>query len=238
MSYVFEDRLQKLEEMRRRGIEPYAYSYRVTHSSEEARRLFEGSDPENGPAVRVAGRITSLRAHGKTTFAHLADRAGRIQLYFRRDELGDDAYAVISLLDIGDWVGVEGSLFLTKTGEITIRAAAFEVLAKSLRPLPIGKEEVDEATGERIVHHGFTDLEQRYRQRYADLAVNPDVRGVFYKRTRLITALRQYLDATDDGHRSSFRLRRHTFGGRGLQAGLDEHDWAAVRERAYEGRGG
>ena len=195
MSYVFDDRLQKLEELRRRGIEPYAYSYSVSHSSGEAKQLFSASDPENGATVRVAGRITALRAHGKTTFAHLSDREGRIQLYFRRDELGDDSYAVINLLDIGDWIGVEGALFLTKTGEITIRAASFEMLAKSLRPLPVGKEEVNEETGERIVHHGFTDLEQRYRQRYADLAVNPGVRDVFMKRTRLVTALRQFLDA-------------------------------------------
>ena len=195
MSYVFEDRLQKLEELRRRGIEPYAYSYDVNHSSEQAKHAFEKANAEVGPTVRVAGRITALRAHGKTTFAHLADRSGRIQLYFRRDDLGEDTYGVIGLLDIGDWIGVEGSLFLTKTGEITIRAASFDMLAKSLRPLPVGKEEVNEQTGERIVHHGFNDVEQRYRQRYADLAVHQEVREVFYKRTRLVTALRQFLDA-------------------------------------------
>jgi lysyl-tRNA synthetase class 2 len=199
-SYVFEDRLRKLEEMRTRGIEPYAYSYEVTHSSAQATALYEslpGTEPgatEQSHPVRVAGRLVALRAHGKTTFAHLADRAGRIQLYFRVNDLGDGGYAILSLLDIGDWIGAEGTLFRTRTGEITVRVSAFDVLAKSLRPLPIGKEEVDEQSGERIVHSGFVDLEQRYRQRYADLAVHPEVREVFHKRARLITAMRRFLD--------------------------------------------
>ncbi len=198
--YVFEDRLRKLEQLRARGVEPFAYSYAVTHSSETARQAFLASETghtdghEDGASVRIAGRIVALRAHGKTTFAHLSDRDGRIQLYFRRDELGEDSYGILDLLDIGDWIGVAGTLFRTKTGEVTVRAASFELLAKSLRPLPFGKEEVTE-TGARVVHHGFTDLEQRYRQRYADLAVNPEVRAVFYKRTRLITAMRRFLDA-------------------------------------------
>ncbi|HEX6559207.1 MAG TPA: OB-fold nucleic acid binding domain-containing protein, partial [Longimicrobiales bacterium] len=194
-SYVLDDRLKKLEQLRERGIEPFAYSYHVTHSSDDAKALF--SDDENAEVVtvQVAGRLVALRAHGKTTFAHLSDRSGRIQLYFRKDELGEDAYGVLHLLDIGDWIGIAGTLFRTKTGEITIRVASFQVLAKSLRPLPMGKEEIDEQTGERIVHHGFTDVEQRYRQRYADLAVNPEIRDVFYRRTRLIAALRQFLDA-------------------------------------------
>jgi lysyl-tRNA synthetase class 2 len=197
-SYVFEDRLRKLEEMRARGIEPYAYSYRETHSSAAAQRLFleaeAAGNTEAEGAVRVAGRLVALRAHGKTTFAHLADRDGRIQLYFRINDLGDELYSLLALLDIGDWIGAEGTLFRTRTGEITVRISAFDVLAKSLRPLPIGKEEIDEQTGERIVHSGFVDLEQRYRQRYADLAVHAEVREVFYKRARLITAMRRFLD--------------------------------------------
>ena len=193
-SYVIEDRIKKMEALRERGVEPFAYSYRVTHSSVSAKALLPESDAESAEVVRVAGRIVGLRAHGKTTFAHLADRAGRIQLYFRINELGEDRYGLLSLLDIGDWIGVQGTLFRTKTGETTIRVTEFDVLAKSLRPLPFGKEEVDEATGERVVHSGFTDLEQRYRQRYADLAVNPEVREVFYTRTRVVTTLRQFLD--------------------------------------------
>ena len=195
-SYVVEDRLKKLEQLRERGVEPFAYSYAVTHTSTEAKALFTDapSDTEAPPIdVTVAGRLIALRAHGKTTFAHLSDRAGKIQLYFRKDELGEDRFAVLDLLDVGDWIGVAGTLMRTKTGEITIKVASFEVLAKSIRPLPIGKEETTES-GEKIVHSGFSDLEQRYRQRYADLAVHPEVREVFYKRTRLTTTLRRFLD--------------------------------------------
>lgn len=194
-SYVIEDRVRKLEQLRELGVEPFGYSYKVTHTSAQARELLADGKQEDSTRVQVAGRLVSMRGHGKTTFAHLTDRAGRIQLYFRKDELGDDAFAVLNLLDIGDWIGVQGSMMLTKTGEVTIRVSGFELLAKAIRPLPIGKEEVDEATGERIVHSGFTDLEQRYRQRYADLAVHPEVREVFYVRTRVITTLRRFLDA-------------------------------------------
>jgi lysyl-tRNA synthetase class 2 len=193
-SYVVADRLRKLEQLRERGIEPFAYSYDVTHSTAQAKELVPEGGTDSGAQVRTAGRLVSMRGHGKTSFAHLADRAGKIQLYFRKDELGEEAFAVLDLLDTGDWIGVSGTMMRTKTGEITIRVSGFAVLAKAIRPLPFGKEEVDEASGQRIVHSGFTDLEQRYRQRYADLAVNPQVREVFYKRTRVITALRQFLD--------------------------------------------
>ncbi len=194
-SYVVDDRIKKVEQLRERGIEPFAYSYAVTHSSAAARDLLADGKTEDSSEVRVAGRLVSMRGHGKTTFAHLSDRAGKIQLYFRKDELGDDAFATLNLLDTGDWIGVTGTMMLTKTGEQTIRVTAFQVLAKSVRPLPLGKEEVDEATGERVVHSGFSDVEQRYRQRYADLAVNPEVREVFYTRARVISTLRQFLDA-------------------------------------------
>jgi lysyl-tRNA synthetase, class II len=193
-SYVIEDRIRKLEQLRERGVEPFAYSYRVTHSSQQAKELLSENVHEDATTVRVAGRLVSMRGHGKTSFAHLSDRAGKIQLYFRKDELGDDAFGLLNLLDTGDWVGVEGTMMVTKTGEKTIKVASFELLAKSLRPLPFGKEEINEA-GERVVHSGFNDLEQRYRQRYADLAVNPEVREVFYARTRIVTTLRQFLDA-------------------------------------------
>ncbi|HET9440556.1 MAG TPA: amino acid--tRNA ligase-related protein, partial [Longimicrobiales bacterium] len=194
-SYVIEDRIRKLEQLRERGVDPFAYSYHVTHDSERARALLPEDTAEDATPVRIAGRLVSIRGHGKTCFAHLADRAGKIQLYFRKDELGEAAFGVLNLLDIGDWIGVAGTMMRTKTGEVTVRVSGLEVLAKAIRPLPFGKEEVDESTGERIVHSGFADLEQRYRQRYADLAVNPEVREVFYTRTRVITTLRQFLDA-------------------------------------------
>ncbi|MGH7443815.1 MAG: lysine--tRNA ligase [Longimicrobiales bacterium] len=197
---VVSDRLQKLEALRARGVEPYAYRYDVTHSAGAARRLFEEAETqgtlddakEAGP-VRIAGRLVSLRSHGRTLFADLGERDGRIQIYFRSRDLGE-RFEILDLLDIGDWIGVEGRLLRTRMGEVTVRVDTFELLAKSVRPLPFGKEETDAATGERRVHHGFTDVEQRYRQRYADLAVNPEVRRVFVARTRLVTALRRFLD--------------------------------------------
>jgi lysyl-tRNA synthetase class 2 len=140
----------------------------------------------------VAGRLVAWRGHGKTAFAHLADQAGRIQLYFRTDVLGAERFSVLDLLDIGDVIGVTGPLFRTRTGETTIRVESFELLAKSLRPLPFAKEEV--VDGQVIRHSGFADPEQRYRQRYADLAVNPDVRARFLARTRMVTAIRKFLD--------------------------------------------
>jgi lysyl-tRNA synthetase, class II len=194
-SYVIEDRVRKLEQLRALGVEPFGYSYDVTHTSAQAKDILAEGKSEDSTPVRIAGRLISMRGHGKTTFAHLSDRAGRIQLYFRKDEVGEAQFAVLSLLYIGDWIGVTGSMMLTKTGELTVRVATLEVLAKAIRPLPMGKEETDEATGERVVHSGFVDLEQRYRQRYADLAVNPEVREVFYTRTKVVTTLRQFLDA-------------------------------------------
>ena len=197
---AIEDRLAKIEELKRRGIEPFAYRYEVTYRTAPARSRFEEQeragtlgDDGVGETVRIAGRLQSMRSHGKTVFADLADREGRVQLYFRANDLGE-AFALLELLDPGDWIGVEGALFRTRAGEVTVRVAAFELLSKALRPLPFGKEEVDEETGERRVYGGFADVEQRYRQRYADLAVNPAVRDVFVARARIVTAIRRFLD--------------------------------------------
>ena len=143
---------------------------------------------------RWAGRMVGFRSHGKSAFADLEDHTGRVQVHFRRNLLGGDAYALLDLLDLGDWIGVEGTLFRTRMGQVTVRAERFRLLSKSLRPLPLGKVEVDAATGDRITHSGFADRESRYRQRYADLAVNPDVRQVFRTRTRIVTAIRRFLD--------------------------------------------
>jgi lysyl-tRNA synthetase, class II len=188
------DRLQKIEALREQGIPPYAYAYERTHSSAEALAAFEDAGEGDEIAVRVAGRIVSWRKMGKTTFAHVADASGRIQLFLRRDDLGDEAYGDLKLLDLGDWVGAEGTLFRTRTGEVSVRVSRLELLAKTVRPLPYGKEEVDPETGERIVHSGFADREQRYRQRYLDLAVNPETAEVVRQRAAIIRALRDYLD--------------------------------------------
>ncbi|MFQ5747532.1 MAG: lysine--tRNA ligase [Gemmatimonadota bacterium] len=188
------DRFAKLNRLRELGIEPYAYGFRRTGSLAEAFESFDETRDAEGPAVRVAGRILSMRDMGGSAFAHLGDRTGRLQVYVRKEDLGDSTREVLSLLDLGDWVGVEGPLFRTRTGEITVRVASLTLLAKTLRPLPLGKEERDEE-GRRRVHGGFSNVESRYRERYADLAVNPEVRDVFRTRARIISRLREVLDA-------------------------------------------
>ena len=194
LNFIMAARREKLDALRAAGVEPFAYSFARSHSAHEAVSLAPG-DPaaESTETVRVAGRVVSMRAHGKTTFAHLADASGRVQLYFRRDEIGDE-YSRLDLLDIGDVIGVTGVIFRTRSGEPTVRVSGFEILAKSLRPLPFGKEETA-ADGSVIRHSGFSDPEQRFRQRYADLAVNSEVRATFVARARMTGAVRTFLDA-------------------------------------------
>ena len=197
LNFVLKARREKLEALRAASVNPFAYSYAREHTAAEALALLppaaEGSvSDDEGPRVSVAGRIVAWRAHGKTVFAHLADSSGRIQLYFRKDQLGEEKFGVLSNFDLGDIVGVSGALFRTRTGETTVRAESFELLAKSMRPLPFGKEEVID--GETVRHSGFSDPEQRYRQRYADLAVHPEVRSLFTARSRMITTIRTFLD--------------------------------------------
>ena len=191
INFVQKARREKLEALVAMGITPFAYGYERTHHAVEAVASL-GVGVEEGAPVRVAGRLVAWRGHGKTSFAHLADSSGRIQLYFRRDELGDAVFAQLALYDVGDVVGVAGTLMRTRTGEVTVRVTAVEMLAKSLRPLPFGKEEIVE--GVTVRHSGFADPEQRYRQRYADLAVHPEVRALFLARGRLVSAIRGFLD--------------------------------------------
>lgn len=191
LNFVQVARREKLDALVAAGIPPFAYGFDRTHEvASAAASLADGV--EEGDTVRVAGRLVAWRGHGKTAFAHLADGSGRIQLYFRKDELGDEVFGHLNLFDIGDVVGVSGSLMRTRTGEVTVRVASIEMLAKSLRPLPYGKEEV--VDGLIVRHSGFADPEQRYRQRYADLAVHPEVRALFIARTRLVTSIRAFLD--------------------------------------------
>ena len=162
LNFVQAARREKLDALTAAGIPPFAYGYERTHEAAAAvASLAEGVD--EGGVVRVAGRLVAWRGHGKTAFAHLGDGSGRIQLYFRKDELGDEVFGHINLFDIGDVVGVSGSLMRTKTGEVTVRVQSVEMLAKSLRPLPYGKEEI--VDGVTVRHSGFADPEQRYRQR-------------------------------------------------------------------------
>ncbi len=178
---VQESRREKLEALSQRGIQPYAYRYDVTHRSSRVREDVEALE-SSGEVVRVAGRLLTKRGHGKASFASLKDADGLIQIYLREDVLGPEVYADAIALDLGDWVGVEGQVFRTKTGETTVRANRVELLSKSLRSLP-------------EKWHGLTDVETRYRQRYADLVVNDDVRAVFRSRAAIVGALREFLDA-------------------------------------------
>jgi len=184
-------RREALTKLRDLGIEPYpAKLFPVDTLSSEIKQNFE-----EGKKVVIAGRLMARRIQGKASFAELQDSAGRIQVYFNRDEIctGEDKtmYNEVykKLLDLGDFIGIEGELFKTKVGEISVRVKEFTVLSKSLKPLPQPKTDDD-----GNVHDAFTDPELRYRQRYVDLVVNPNVKEVFVKRTKLFKAMRQFFD--------------------------------------------
>jgi lysyl-tRNA synthetase class 2 len=185
-------RREKLGALQALGIRPYAYGYSPTHTAAAALKLYSDELGEQGPEVSVAGRVQSWRSKGKTTFGHLEDATGRIQLYLRADDLAS-AWELVRLLDLDDYVGVRGRLMKTKTGEVTVRVAGIELLAKSLKPLPRPKVEVLD-DGTTRTYGGVADTEFRYRQRYADLAVHPNVRQVFILRSRAISWLRRFLD--------------------------------------------
>ncbi len=191
LNFLMRARREKLERLRAGGVEPFAYAYDRTHSTPEA--IAALGDGAEGPAVSVAGRLTSWRSQGKTAFAHLADMDGRLQLYFRRDEIGEAAWALLDEYDLGDWVGVRGTTMRTRTGEPTVRVVEITLLSKSLRPLPYGKEAV--VDGKSVRYSAFADTELRARQRYADLAVHPEVRALFRARSLLTRTVRQHLDA-------------------------------------------
>ena len=190
-SAVEEQRRLRRATLEQLGVAPYAYRFERTHEARAALALYDDAMGNEGPAVAVAGRIASLRSQGKTAFAHLEDASGRIQGYFRRDAL-ESVWPMVQLLDLDDHVGIRGRLFRTRAGEVTVRVEAVELLAKSLRPLPRGKTQ---STGDGdVTFGGLADPEVRYRQRYADLAVHPDVREVFRTRAHVITWLRKFLD--------------------------------------------
>ena len=182
---LIRERYRKLQHLLRMGINPYVSRWEATDLARELHHRYRektGADLEDSPIlVKMAGRIIALRHHGKASFAHLRDRSGEIQIYLREDQLGNEAYALLKLIDIGDFLGVEGRLFRTRTGELTIWVHQFRLLTKSLRPLP-------------EKWHGLTDTETRYRQRYLDLVANHEVAEVFHCRSRLIREIRQFFD--------------------------------------------
>lgn len=182
-----QQRRAKLERLRAAGVEPYpARSFR-THTTTQAIALLESGQTES--PVTVAGRLVSMRIMGKGSFVHVEDGHGRIQLYLRQDRLGQESYEMFKRdLDLGDFVEARGELFYTRTQEPSIQVEELRLLSKALRPLPIAKEKGGQ------VFDAFADKEQRYRQRYVDLAVNPDVRDLFRLRARLVSAIRRFLD--------------------------------------------
>jgi lysyl-tRNA synthetase class 2 len=189
-------RRQSLDELIKLGINPYpAELFEVSVTSQE---ILSNYPAQQYPSVSFAGRIMTRRIMGNASFAELQDETGRIQVYFRRDDIcpteDKTFYNIVfkKLLDIGDIIGVHGFVFTTQTGEVSIHVTEFKVLAKSLRPLPIVKETKDDQ-GNVVLHDAFTDPEQRYRMRYVDLTVNPQVRDAFIKRTQLVNSMRQYL---------------------------------------------
>jgi lysyl-tRNA synthetase, class II len=181
---LIRQRHEKLQALRGRGVDPFGGRFPATHTAADlTARLEAAGDAELeafGP-VSLAGRLVAMRDHGKTAFAHLMDRTGRIQLYARADQLGD-AFAGFRDLDIGDFLGVTGSMFRTRTGQLTVAVKSFTFLAKALRPLP-------------EKWHGLKDVETRYRQRYVDLVVNAEAREIFLLRSRIVQRLRAFLDA-------------------------------------------
>ena len=190
LNHVMRARREKLDALQAMGVPSFGYRFDRSHVAADALALLPDG-AEEGPEVTLAGRLVAWRGHGKTIFAHLSDPSGRIQLYFRKDVLGD-AFGVLEHFDLGDIVGVRGPLFRTRTGEVTVRVVSVELLAKSLRPLPFGKEEI--VDGRPVRHSAFTDGEMRSRQRYADLAVHPEVRALFAARSAMTRAIRTFLD--------------------------------------------
>jgi lysyl-tRNA synthetase class 2 len=179
-------RREKLDLLRQHQVEPFGQKFQITHLSQELIAAYEGLSKEElaekNVTVSIAGRLMSIRRQGKASFAHLQDEKGRIQIYVRKDRIGEEAYEVFSLADIGDFVGIEGVVFKTNRGELSVKADQFTFLSKALRPLP-------------EKYHGLKDVEQRYRKRYLDLIMNPEVKETFVTRSQIMTELRNYFNS-------------------------------------------
>ncbi len=197
-SQLERQRVAKLERLREAGVDPYPHRVDRTHTISQALETLEtaegqGAEGAQIAGVAVAGRLRSIRTMGKVTFAHIDDGTGAIQLFLRVQQLGDGAYRMFKQnFDLGDFVGAHGALMRTRTGEISVLADRITMLAKAISPLPVVKER--EEDGETVRFSAFSDLEERYRQRYADLASNAGVREIFRVRARVMSALRRFLD--------------------------------------------
>ena len=186
LSQIIDYRIEKLNKLREMGFEPFPHKFKPTHKSAEILKNFKKLEKKN---VCIAGRIMALRKMGKASFIQVMDDTGQIQIFIKRDNVGEKIYEAFKLMDIGDFVGIGGFVFKTKTGEISVHAEHFTVLSKSIRPLPIVKEKDGE------VYDAFKDKELRYRNRHLDLIVNSDTRDVFRKRTEIISEIRITLDS-------------------------------------------
>ncbi len=192
-------RVEKLEALKEAGINPYPLRIERTHTSAEAIAEFEkaeaaaGEDEKPTIAATITGRVVSIRDKGKLIFSHIEDGHGRLQLFIRQNSIGEESHQVFKkLIDLGDFVQASGEIFRTKMGEVSINVSEWKILSKALSPLPVSKE--SEIDGEVVRHSAFADVEERYRQRYADLAVNRDVREIFWARAKVVKAIRNYLD--------------------------------------------
>jgi len=190
-------RLEKIDRLREQGIEPYPNRAERSLTSQEAVRAYEAAESagnEETIIATLAGRIRSMRPMGKITFAHIEDGDGKIQVFLRANDIGKETIDLFNReFDLGDFIQVSGEIFRTRTGEITLRARELRLLAKAVTPLPAAKDEV--VDGQVVRHATLADPEMRYRQRYADLAINPDVRQIFRTRTAVVRALQSFLDS-------------------------------------------
>lgn len=192
-------RLAKVERLREAGVDPYPLRSERTDKTAVALATFTQAEEAGNASeitVTVCGRLITQRDMGKTVFAHLADESGRLQLFLRREAIGEDSHQTFrKLIDLGDFIQATGTLFRTRAGEISLNVSTWKLLSKAISPLPVVKEQ--EVDGEVVRYNAFGDVEERYRQRYADLAVNPDVRDVFRARAKTLTALRRFFDDND-----------------------------------------
>lgn len=189
-------RLEKLLRLKNQGVEPFpnrAFRTQTNHQAIEAFEKAEGSGQLDTMTATLVGRLRSIRTMGKISFAHIEDGSGRIQLFFRANEIGEESLDFFNReFDLGDFIEAQGTLFRTRTGEVTLRVNTYRLLAKSITPLPAAKDQV--VDGEVVRHAVLSEPEARYRQRYADLAVNPDVRQIFQTRAAVVKAVRNFLD--------------------------------------------
>ena len=184
ISDLIKQRIEKIELLKNKGINPYPVRYKRENTAQDIKSNFKEDEPL---LVNAAGRLRSKRVMGKASFANIEDSTGNIQIYAKKDKLGDDNYALFKMLDLGDIIGVKGNTFRTRQGEITIQVEEVVLLAKCIRPLPVVKEKDGQLYDE------FADKELKYRQRYVDLIVSPNVKSDFILRSRLNAGIREFL---------------------------------------------